>query len=125
MVVLVFAVIALAVLAWIVYASAGLILAFTAFVMGLPTILVILMFVIFPPTFVVFLIGVAMLKLGVADAMFGEKNPDPGVIQAHPYVPKREPEAFDFSGKRMLILFAIMLVIVVGLVALGAISKGT
>jgi hypothetical protein len=50
--VLIFAVLALAVIAWVVYLSAGLILAFTAFVMGLPTILVILMFVIFPPTFV-------------------------------------------------------------------------
>jgi hypothetical protein len=53
---------------------AGLVIAFTAFTVGLPPIIAILMFIIFPPTFIVFLVGLAFIQFGVADAMTGERR---------------------------------------------------
>ena len=81
-VVLVAAVIIIGVVVWIVQIAAASILAFTAFVMGLPTVLAILMFIIFPPTFVVFLIGYGLIKFGVAEKMFEEKAQPQEII--HP-----------------------------------------
>ena len=59
----------LGLLVWIVRLASDLILAFTYFVMGLPFILTILLFVLFPPCLIVFLIGYGLLQLG-----FGEKR---------------------------------------------------
>lgn len=60
---------ALAVIGWLCYLGAGLVLAFTAFVMELPTILSIIMFIIFPPTLMVFLVGLAFIHFGIANAI--------------------------------------------------------
>lgn len=54
----------IAVIAWIAYLATGLTLIFTAFVMRLPAVLSILMFIIFPPTLIVFLMGYAILEFG-------------------------------------------------------------
>lgn len=51
----------------IAYLAAGMTLAFTAFVMSLPLIISIVMFIVFPPTLIVFLVGYAMIQFGVAD----------------------------------------------------------
>ena len=55
---------ALALIAWLVPFVARLVLAFTAFVMDLPLLLGLLLFILFPPTLVVFLIGIALMQLG-------------------------------------------------------------
>lgn len=62
-------VVALMIVGWLLYLAAGLVLLFTAFVMELPTILAIVMFIIFPPTLIVFLVGLAFVHFGIADAM--------------------------------------------------------
>jgi len=61
--------IALIVLVWLLYFAAGLVLVFTVFVMELPIVLTILMFIIFPPTLFVFLVGLAFIRFGIADAL--------------------------------------------------------
>ncbi len=67
-------VVALVVVVWLLYLAAGLVLMFTAFVMTLPTIVAILMFILFPPTFIVFLVGLAFIQLGIADALASSKS---------------------------------------------------
>jgi len=57
----------LGLIVWLVPIAARLVLAFTAFLMGLPFLLTILVFILFPPTLVVFLIGVALMQLGVGE----------------------------------------------------------
>lgn len=50
------------------FVAGGLVLAFTAFVASLwdsVPLLVILMFILFPPTLIVYLVGLAMIKLGI------------------------------------------------------------
>lgn len=61
-------VIALGIVVWLLYLAAGLVLMFTAFVMQLPIIVAILMFILFPPTLIVFLTGLAFIQFGVAEA---------------------------------------------------------
>lgn len=58
-------VISLGVLIWILHVAAHLVVLFTAFVTQLPIIYSIVMFVILPPTFVVFLSGLAFIKFGI------------------------------------------------------------
>lgn len=48
---------------WLIYLGYNLILAFTVFVMGLPLIFMILLFVLFPPSFIVFLIGLVLIGI--------------------------------------------------------------
>ena len=120
-VVLVAAVIIIGVVVWIVQIAAASILAFTAFVMGLPTVLAILMFIIFPPTFVVFLIGYGLIKFGVAEKMFEEKAQPQEII--HPDgtrspVNGQPTDDSSISLKRMAILFIVMTAIVVGMILL-------
>ncbi len=67
-------VIALAIIGFLLYLAAGLILAFTAFVIKLPLILSILMFVLFPPSFIVFLIGLALIYFGFVERLAGEPS---------------------------------------------------
>lgn len=67
--IIVVAVIGLVIVGWVLYLAAGLVLAFTAFVMELPTIVTVLMFIVFPPTFIVFLVGLAFIRFGIADAL--------------------------------------------------------
>lgn len=62
-------VIALVIVVSLLYLAAGLVLMFTAFVMELPTIVTILMFILFPPTFIVFIVGLAFIKFGIADTL--------------------------------------------------------
>jgi len=57
----------LGLIVWLVPIAARLVLAFTAFLMGLPLLLTILIFILFPPTLIVFLIGVALMQLGVGE----------------------------------------------------------
>lgn len=120
-VVLVAAFIIIGVIAWIVQIAAASILAFTAFVMGLPTVLAILMFIIFPPTFVVFLIGYGLIKFGIAEKMFEEKAQRQEIIHAdgsRSPVNGKPVDDFSISIKRMAILFIVMTAIVVGMVLL-------
>ncbi len=82
--IIVIAVIALAILAivvWLLYLAAGLVLAFTAFVMELPIIVTILMFILFPPTLIVFLVGLAFIWFGVADALASSDSEQSNVSQ--------------------------------------------
>lgn len=58
---------ALGLIVWLVPVAARAVLAFTAFLMGLPFLLTILVFILFPPTLVVFLIGIALMQLGVGE----------------------------------------------------------
>ena len=67
-------VIALMLIGWLLYLAAGLVLLFTAFVMQLPIILSIIMFILFPPTLIVFLVGLAFLHFGIAADRDGEKE---------------------------------------------------
>lgn len=60
-------VIGLGMLIWVLYLAATLVLLFTAFVIQLPIIFSILMFILFPPTFIVFLAGLAFIQLGVGE----------------------------------------------------------
>jgi hypothetical protein len=64
---LVILLLALGLIVWLVPVAARLVLAFTAFLMGLPFLLTILVFILFPPTLVVFLIGIALMQLGVGE----------------------------------------------------------
>lgn len=66
--------IALMVLALLLYLAAGLVIVFAAFVMELPLIIAVLMFVLFPPTLVVFLVGLAFIRFGVADRLAESKS---------------------------------------------------
>lgn len=116
---LVAAVLVIGVLLWIVYVAAASILAFTAFVMGLPTILAILMFIIFPPTFVVFLIGYGMIKFGIADSMSPEKTDKTQIIHAdgsYSTVTENAVDESSLSLKRMAVLFVVLIAIVAALV---------
>lgn len=61
-------VIALGIVVWLLYLAAGLVLLFTTFVMQLPIIVAILMFILFPPTLIIFLTGLAFIQFGVAEA---------------------------------------------------------
>jgi hypothetical protein len=49
---------------WALYWAAALLIAFAVFVMELNAILVLLMFVLFPPSLLAFLAGYALLKMG-------------------------------------------------------------
>ena len=68
-IIIILAIIAIFIIGWLLYLAAGLVLVFTAFVMELPIILAIIMFILFPPTLIVFLVGLAFIHFGVADAM--------------------------------------------------------
>ncbi len=68
-IIIVVAVIVLAIVVWLLYLAAGLVLLFTAFVMELSPIVAILMFILFPPTLIVYLAGLAFIQFGVADAL--------------------------------------------------------
>ena len=59
-------VIGLMLIGWLLYLGAALVLAFTNFVMQLPMIISIIMFILFPPTIIVFLVGLAFLHFGIA-----------------------------------------------------------
>jgi hypothetical protein len=62
-------------LVWVFYLAAGLVLAFTGFVVGLPLLLFILMFVLLPPPFMVLLVGCVFVLFGLAGR---SKAPDSG-----------------------------------------------
>jgi uncharacterized integral membrane protein len=62
-------VLALFFLIWLSVLASALTLAFTGFVMGLPVFVALLLFVLFPPTLIVFLSGYAMIKTGFADKL--------------------------------------------------------
>lgn len=66
--------IALIVLVWLSYLAAGIVLAFTAFVMDLPLIVTVLMFILFPPTLIVFLVGLAFIYFGIIDRLAGSNS---------------------------------------------------
>jgi len=72
-IILIVAILAVALIAWVIQLASGLILIFTYFVMGLPTLVAILMFVLFPPSLLVFLVGIAMMKLGVGESNDSDK----------------------------------------------------
>ncbi len=72
-------VVALVIVVWLLYLAAGLVLMFTAFVTELPTIVAVLMFILFPPTFIVFLVGLAFIKFGIADALASSDSGQPAV----------------------------------------------
>lgn len=59
---------------WLAVLASALTIAFTGFVMRLPIFLSLVMFVLFPPTLIVFLSGYAMLEFGFADKMLDDKN---------------------------------------------------
>ncbi len=61
------------IVAAVAYFAAGMTLAFTAFVMNLPIVISIVMFIVFPPTLIVFLVGYAMIELGIADRLLKDK----------------------------------------------------
>lgn len=58
---------ALGLIVWFVPVAARLVLAFTAFLMDLPFLLTILVFILFPPALIVFLIGIALMRLGAGE----------------------------------------------------------
>ena len=49
---------------FLLYLAAGLVVIFTGFVLSLPPILYILLFILFPPTLIVVLIGLLFIALG-------------------------------------------------------------
>ena len=65
---------AVLIIGWLLYLAAGLVLVFTAFVMKLPTILAIIMFILCPPTLIVFLVGLAFIHFGIADRLAGSNS---------------------------------------------------
>lgn len=70
-------VVALAIL--LTYLAGGLVLAFTGFVAMLlesSPILAILLFILFPPTLIVFLVGITMIKLGLLKRYIGKPVSD-------------------------------------------------
>ena len=79
--IIVIAVIALAIVVWLLYLAAALVLVFAAFVMELPIIVTILMFILFPPTLIVFLVGLAFIRFGVADALAPSDSEQSNVSQ--------------------------------------------
>lgn len=62
-------VVVLAIVVWLLYLAAGLVLMFTAFVMELPTMVAILMFILFPPTLIAYLVGLAFIQFGVTGTL--------------------------------------------------------
>jgi hypothetical protein len=64
----------IAIVGWLLYLAAGLVLLFTVFVMGLHPILAILLFILFPPLLIVFLFGLLFMQLGVADWLAGNND---------------------------------------------------
>jgi len=54
----------LGLIVWLVPIAAQLVLAFTVFLLDLPILLTILVFILFPPTLIVFLIGLALMQFG-------------------------------------------------------------
>ena len=69
---LVFGVIAL--IAWLSFIASALTVIFTEFVMRLPLVISLLMFVLFPPTLIVFLSGFFMIHSGIADKLAEKIN---------------------------------------------------
>jgi hypothetical protein len=58
------------------FLAAGLTLIFTDFVMKLPLLISVIMFIIFPPTLIVFLVGYGMIYFGLAERMYGVTKND-------------------------------------------------
>ncbi len=70
----VIALIAVGVVVWLAVLASALTIAFTGFVMRLPIFISLIMFVLFPPTLIVFLSGYAMIEFGFADKMLGDNQ---------------------------------------------------
>ena len=76
LIVIIAVIIALGIVAWLLRLCIGLVLVFTAFVNELPFFLVILMFILFPPTLIVYLAGYAYIKFGIAESYYTESDPE-------------------------------------------------
>lgn len=57
----------LGLISWLFPIAARLVISFTVFLMELPFILTLLVFILFPPTLIVFLVGFVLLRLGLGD----------------------------------------------------------
>ena len=57
----------IALIAWLAFISSAVTIIFTEFVMRLPLIVSLIMFVLFPPTLIVFLVGFFMIEAGIAE----------------------------------------------------------
>jgi type IV secretory pathway TrbL component len=60
----------LGILIWLTVLASAATIIFTDFVMKLPLLLSLLLFILFPPLLIVFLSGYAMIKYGFADKTF-------------------------------------------------------
>jgi len=81
-------------LVWVFYLAAGLVLAFTGFVIGLPLLLFILIFVLLPPPFVVLLVGCVFILFGLAGRSEVSKSGKPidGAAESgHTYADSERP----------------------------------
>ena len=97
LIIIVVIVIALAIIVWLLYLAAGLVLVFTAFVIELPLILSIIMFIIFPPTLIVFLVGLAFMYFGIADAMIGSDSGTPKLTERAKEREKKRRQALGYE----------------------------
>lgn len=68
------ALVVVALIVWISMVASALTIAFTVFMMDLPIFISLLLFILFPPTLIVFLSGYAMIEFGVADKILGDKE---------------------------------------------------
>ncbi len=66
--------IVVALIVWISMIASQLTIAFTVFIMDLPIFISLLLFILFPPTLIVFLSGYAMIEFGIAEKMLGDKD---------------------------------------------------
>lgn len=57
------------------FVASALVIGFTAFVAGLPLLFQLLLFVLLPPAFILYLIGLAMIRHGYADRMLEAAEP--------------------------------------------------
>lgn len=71
--IIVIVLIVLGIVVWLLYLASALVLVFTGFVLELPLIVSIIMFVVFPPTLIVFLVGLAFIHFGIAEAFAGSE----------------------------------------------------
>lgn len=94
--IIVIALIVLAIVVWLLYLASALILGFTVFVLELPLIVSIIMFIVFPPTLIVFLVGLAFIRFGIADAFAGSSVDEPKLVDG----PKRSDRAAERERKR-------------------------
>ena len=78
---------ALAIIVFVLYLAAGLVLMFTAFVYQLPLIISIIMFIVFPPTLIVYLVGLAFLFFGLGDKLLDGESGE-STISGGSYEPK-------------------------------------